>query len=210
MTPLPPLSPDDFQRETDASLEAMARLTAYAALLETWQKRINLVGGSTVEDLWRRHMLDSAQLLPHLPAGTKSLLDIGSGAGFPALVLAILGVPEVHLVESDGRKAAFLTEAARITETKIHIHRCRIEKLPPFPVKIITARACAPLPKLIEYVEPFLSADTICMFPKGRNAEQELTDSKKNWMMKVTRIRSLTDSFAQILRIEDISRRHGP
>jgi len=209
MTEAPPLTPGAFQSETGISPEAMARLGAYADLLVAWQKKINLVGGSTLPDLWRRHMLDSAQLLPHLPAAAGPLLDVGSGAGFPALVLAICGVPDVHLVESDGRKAAFLTEAARITGTVIHIHRCRIEKLTPFPAKIVTARACAPLAKLIEYVEPFLTPDTICMFPKGRNAEEELTDSQKNWMMKATRIRSLTDSAAQILRIEDISRRHG-
>ncbi len=210
MTQPPPLSPDAFQHETGASADAMERLTVYTDLLTTWQKRINLVGASTLPDLWRRHILDSAQLLRHLPAETGPLLDVGSGAGFPALVLAILGIPDVHLVESDGRKAAFLTEAARKTGMEIHIHRCRIENLAPFPARIVTARACAALSKLLEYVEPFLSPDTICMFPKGRNAEQELTESQKKWMMTVTRHRSVTDSTAQILRIEDVSRRHAP
>jgi 16S rRNA (guanine527-N7)-methyltransferase len=103
--------PEDFAAATGVSRETIERLSAYAALLVKWQARINLVSASTLEDLWRRHMLDSAQLLPLLPEGTTSVIDLGSGAGFPGLVLAILGIPEVHLIESDQRKCVFLTEA---------------------------------------------------------------------------------------------------
>src|SRR6266446_2343020 len=112
--PREPLDPTGFTALTGVSRETLARLEAYAALLAQWNERINLVGRDTRRDIWRRHFLDSAQLLPHVPAGTRSLADLGSGAGFPGLVLAILGVCGVELVESDARKCAFLREAARI------------------------------------------------------------------------------------------------
>ena len=210
MTALAPLSPAEFAGTAGVDAAALDRLAAYADLLRTWQRRINLVGKATLDDLWRRHMLDSAQLKAIVPPDTEALLDLGSGAGFPGLVLAILGVRGVHLVESDARKCAFLQEAARITGASVEIHRCRIEALAPFAVGVITARACAPLPKLLDLVEPFLSLSTICVFPKGRTAEEELTDLQKNWMIKTSRIKSLTDPFAQILKLEDIRRRHGP
>ncbi len=203
-----PLTPEAFAETAGVDPETLERLKAYADLLRTWQKRINLVGPATVEDLWQRHMLDSAQLLPLIPPATESLLDLGSGAGFPGLVLAVLGVRGVNLVESDARKCAFLQEAARITGTDVILHRCRIEALTPFKVDVITSRACAPLPKLLDFVEPFLSPGTICVFPKGKTAQQELTDSQKNWIIKASRISSLTDSLAQILKLEDIRRRH--
>jgi len=205
---MPPLTPEACAAEVGIDAAALDRLRAYADLLTTWQRRINLVGARTLEDLWRRHMLDSAQLFPLLPAGTQSLLDLGSGAGFPGLVLAILGVPNVHLVESDARKCAFLQEAARLTGTSVAIHRRRIEAIEPFPVDVITARACAPLSKLLGFVEPFLSPSTICVFPKGRKADEELTDSQKNWMIETTRIPSLSDPGARILILEDIRRRY--
>ena len=203
-----PLTPEDFAETAGVGPETLDRLAAYADLLRTWQKRINLVGPATLGDLWRRHMLDSAQLLPLIPPETKSLLDLGSGAGFPGLVLAVLGMRGVNLVESDARKCAFLQEAARITGTEISLHRRRIEDLTPFKVDVITSRACAPLPKLLDLVQPFLSLGTICVFPKGKTAEQELTESQKNWIIKSSRISSLTDSRAQILKLEDIRRRH--
>ena len=103
-----PLTAEDFRRLTGVSRETLARLERHAALLTKWQKRINLVGRESLRDLWRRHMLDSAQLVPLLPERTRSVADIGSGAGFPGLVLAIMGVPEVHLIEADARKCAFL------------------------------------------------------------------------------------------------------
>lgn len=203
-----PLTPEAFAETAGVDAETRERLSVYADLLRTWQKRINLVGPATLDDLWRRHMLDSAQLLPLIPPETDSLLDLGSGAGFPGLVLAVLGVRGVNLVESDARKCAFLQEAARITGTDVTLHRRRIEDLTPFKVDAITSRACAPLPKLLDLVEPFLSLGTICVFPKGKTAQQELTDSQKNWIIRASRITSLTDPLAQILKLEDIRRRH--
>ena len=129
------------------SRETLARLEDYADLLRKWQNAINLVSTASLNDLWRRHIWDSAQLLPHIPADAHSLLDLGSGAGFPGLVLAILGVDGVVLVEADKRKCAFLREAARVTGTDVTIHDRRIEdmgeEIP--PVDVITARAVASL-----------------------------------------------------------------
>src|SRR5579863_7255133 len=122
-----PLDPRGFAALSGVSRETVARLEAYAGLLVRWSAHINLVGANTLDDLWRRHFLDSAQLLTHLPAATQSLIDLGSGAGFPGLVLAIAGVPHVELVESDARKCVFLREAARITAAPVVIHNSRIE-----------------------------------------------------------------------------------
>jgi 16S rRNA (guanine527-N7)-methyltransferase len=139
------MTPAEFAAETGVSRETLARLEAYAALLLAWNRRVNLVGRGTEEDLWRRHMLDSAQLHPLIPAGARTLVDLGSGAGFPGLVLAILGGPHVHLVESDQRKAVFLREAARVTGAAAMVHAIRIEAAPPLAADIVTARALAPL-----------------------------------------------------------------
>ncbi|MBC8158392.1 MAG: 16S rRNA (guanine(527)-N(7))-methyltransferase RsmG [Alphaproteobacteria bacterium] len=199
---------EDFRRATGGTEKTMQRLSAYAGVLIKWQQRINLVGNATLPDLWRRHMMDSAQLFDLLPKPTQTLVDLGSGAGFPGLVLAILGVREVHLVESDGRKCAFLQEAARASGASVNIHRTRIEKMPPILADVVTARACAPLSSLVSYAQPFLKKGSICLFPKGRNAQQELTESEKKWIMTVTRIESLTDSQAEILKLQDIGPRH--
>ena len=185
----------------------MARLALYAGLLERWQKAVNLVAPSTIPDLWGRHMLDSAQLWPLLPPATKRLIDLGSGAGFPGLVLAILGVPEVHLIESDQKKAAFLREVARETAAPATVHCRRIETVEPFPVEIVTARALAPLPRLLELAAPFLEAGAIGLFLKGESAAEELTEARRQWTMTVTAEPSRTNPQGAILRVESL--RHG-
>ena len=133
--------------------------TLYLELLGRWQRAINLVGPATLADPWRRHVLDFGQLLAHLPAPAGPLVDLGSGAGFPGLVLALLGVPEVALIESDRRKAAFLREVARATGAEVAVHAERIEVCTPWPAAVVTARALAPLPRLLPLAEPFLAAD---------------------------------------------------
>src|SRR5437660_9171448 len=135
------LSPAEFAAATGVSRETLPRLDAYAELLRRWSPRINLVAASTLDDLWRRHFLDSAQLLPLIPAAARNLVDLGSGAGFPGLVLAILGVPGVELVEADARKCAFLREAARTAGATVRIHQARIDSLPARAFDVITARA---------------------------------------------------------------------
>lgn len=201
-----PLTPEDFQRETGVSRETLDRLQAYADLLVKWQKSINLVGRSTLDDLWRRHLLDSAQLFPLLPDGVRTLVDFGSGAGFPALVLAILGVPDVHMVESDVRKGAFLREVARVTGTSVTVHSKRIEAMEPFPADVVSARALAPIAQLLDFAAPFLGPKTQCLFLKGQNVEAELTEAYKMWNMSVDRHPSRTEPAATILRLSEVRR----
>lgn len=192
-----------FQAAADVSRETMARFDAYAALLARWQARINLVGPSTLADVWTRHFLDSAQLLPLLPPDARTLVDLGSGAGFPGLVLAILGVPDVHLIESDGRKAAFLAEAARATGTQVRIHGRRIADVPAFSADVVTARALAPLAELVPMARRFLASGGVMLFAKGQSAEQELTASGPQSTLAVERFPSRTDPAATIFRLRE-------
>jgi 16S rRNA (guanine527-N7)-methyltransferase len=188
------------------SRETRERLNTYADLLRKWQRSINLVGPRTIDDLWNRHFTDSAQLLPLIPTTARMLVDFGSGAGFPGLVLAILGVAEVHLIESDQRKATFLREVARATGTPVTVHAKRIEQVAPFPADIVSARALAPLSDLLGFAAPFLHPDSLCLFPKGQMAEDELTAASKTWNINVDRIQSVTDPSATILRVSQVSR----
>jgi 16S rRNA (guanine527-N7)-methyltransferase len=205
------MSAGEFAAATGVSRETLARLERYAATLKHWQKAINLVSANSLADLWRRHMLDSAQLMPLLPAGARTLLDIGSGAGFPGLALGLMGVPEVHLVESDARKCAFLAEALRQAAPELRgqlrLHSCRVEALAFFPVDVVTARACAPLPRLLEFSEPFLGSGTICLFLKGEQVDAELTAATKRWNMEIERISSRSDPKGALLRIAHVRRR---
>jgi 16S rRNA (guanine527-N7)-methyltransferase len=192
----------------------MGRLEDYAELLYRWNRRINLVSAASLTDLWRRHMLDSAQLLPLLPpkprVRARVLLDLGSGAGFPGLVLAILGAGEVHLVESDRRKATFLQEAARATETAVTIHKQRIESLS-IAADVVTARALAPLDRLLGLARPFLDPEGAgrAFFLKGERVEAELTEAAKNWTMTLARHASRSDARSVILEIQDFQKKDG-
>ncbi len=210
-----PLSAAAFRAATNVSRETLDRLERYAALLEKWNRTINLVARGSLADLWRRHMLDSAQLWPLLPppqGRPRRILDLGSGAGFPGLVLAIMGASggdvEVHLVEVDQKKAAFLREAARVAEAPVTLHVQRIESLAPFPVDAVTARACAPLPRLLDYAAPFLrhyqpgAPPPVGLFLKGRDVDRELTEAREKWKMHAERLPSHTDAVAKILRIQ--------
>lgn len=196
--------PEAFAAACDVSRETLARLELYAELLGRWNRAINLVGKRTLDDLWRRHFLDSAQLLPLLPpldGRPRVLADLGSGAGFPGLVLAILGAGEVHLVESDLKKATFLREVARATGAPASVHAARIESLDGLAADVVTARALAPLDRLIAYAAPLLREDGCCLFLKGREAERELTLIDKARKITVDRFPSRSDPEGVVLRI---------
>ena len=184
----------------------MDRLCAYAALLRQWSARINLVAASTLADPWRRHFLDSAQLVPLLPPGAGNLIDLGSGAGFPGLVLAIMGVPCVELIEADARKCAFLREAARVTATAVTIRHARIEAVPPHPVAVVTARACAPLDRLLALAAPFLGPGSRCLFLKGERAAEELTRAREGWTMDAVLHPSRSDPRGVVLSLQQVAR----
>lgn len=186
-------------------------LMRYAALLLEWNQKVNLISRRSPGDLWERHMLDSAQLLEALPPAPadrpRRLADLGSGGGFPGLVLAILGAGEVHLVESDGRKAAFLRAVSRETEIPVTVHAARIEALPPLQADCVTARALAPLPKLLGYVARHLVPGGRALLLKGRTREGELTLARKQWSMSLRERPSLSDPESALLMIENIAAR---
>ena len=207
------LTAEGFQRLTAVSRETLERLRVYLRLLEKWQGTINLVSTRSLEDAWRRHMLDSAQLARYIPSrggggagGAPVIVDIGSGAGFPGLVLAIMGAGVVHLVESNRRKCAFLATVARETNTEITIQPSRVESLTPFAADIVTARSLAPLDKLLAYSAPFVGREGECLFLKGKKADEELTEAAKKWSMRVERFASDSDSSGVVLRLRQISR----
>ena len=190
----------------DVSRETLARLTDYLDILRHWQRAINLVGRTTLDDPWRRHILDCAQLMPHLPPEPARIVDLGSGAGLPGLILAILGRSEVELVDSDRRKAQFLREAARRVGVRVRVHTERIERLGDLSADVITARALAPLPDLLDLAAPLIGPHTVCLLHKGRQGHDELTNARKSWMMSAQTIQSLSDPSAIVLKLWGIGR----
>lgn len=183
------------------------RLDAFRDLLLTWNARINLIAPADAAQVEQRHIADSLQLLPLLPeAGPMG--DLGSGGGLPALVLAAADPGrEWHLVESDRRKCAFLIEAARVMDlTATRIHATRIEDAALPPLSGLTARALAPLAKLLPHAARLLAPGGVAIFPKGRNAEAELTEAISDWTMAIERHPSRTDPTATILRLSEIRR----
>ncbi len=208
--PPDPLSAEACAEALDVSRETLARLEAYVDLLRRWQRRRNLIGRGTEPDIWRRHILDCGQLAAHLPAGTGRIVDLGSGAGLPGIVLAVLTGAETVLVESDAAKAAFLAEAVRLTGAPCEIRRARIEALEPWPVDAIAARALAPLPRLLGLAAPFaaLTPDRppVCVFPKGARWREELTDAALTWHISARDAPSATEPAARILIVERFAR----
>ncbi len=193
----------NVSRETQGKLELLERE------LRRWQAIKNLVGPATLDQIWDRHIVDSLQLLDLAP-DAKTWVDLGSGAGFPGLVLAIAGQErglKVHLVESNSRKCSFLRHVARLTDSAVTVHPARLETvIPQFVGKadVVSARALASLTQLLEWTEPMLKAGTTGLFPKGRDAESELTEARKRWTFEADILPSCTDSDARILRITSI------
>ncbi len=200
------MTPEEFGTATGVSRETLDRFRLYASLLTRWQRAVNLIGKSTATDIWERHFLDSAQLLDHL-SESPGLVDLGSGAGFPGAVLAVLGARDVHLVESDSRKCAFRRELDRQLGLGMTIHEARIDHLTPWKASSLTARALAPLSKLLDMAEEFLGPDTVILFPKGETADQELTEAFKGWNMTTSRLPSRTSPTSVILRLTRLERK---
>jgi 16S rRNA (guanine527-N7)-methyltransferase len=192
----------DVSRETRDQLEALVHT------LGRWQKAINLVGKGTLEDIWVRHILDSAQLVPLIPKGAKTLVDLGSGGGFPGLVLAALRPDlEVTLIEADIRKGAFLAEAGRRMSLKKQpkVVISRIETAPPTKADVVTARALAPLSQLLVWAAPHKADTAICLFHKGKGWQAEVTEAKKDWDLEAQPFSSVTDRESVLLRISQFS-----
>lgn len=207
----PEFGPAEFQEATGADDAAMARLHAYAALLAEINAHTNLVSAASLADQWRRHFFDSAQLVPLIPRTAKTHVDFGSGAGFPGLVIAALLGPaaglETTLVESTQKKAAFLrtvTEAMGLI-AHVRIIPGRAEDIAPFKADLITARAVADLPTLLTYARRFSSNRTLCLFPKGRTASDELTAARQSWKLIADQVPSRSDPSGTILAIKSFA-----
>lgn len=190
---------DGVSRETRIALQE------YHSLLEKWNQRINLVAPG--QDIFHRHILDSAQILSLLPSDFSqlTLADFGSGGGLPGIVLSILGVGHVHLIESDARKSAFLREAVLRLSLRATIHNQRIETINLPQCDVFTARALAPLPELLAYVKPHLQQGAFCLFPKGKNWSIEVEQARERWSFSLEIIPSRTAPDSAILRIHDIA-----
>lgn len=193
------------------SRETSRKLEIYAALLEKWNPRINLVAKSTLADLWERHFRDSLQVFHLLNRPVLHWADLGSGGGFPGLVVAIAaaetGTPaQITLVESDQRKATFLRTVLRETGVKARVIAERIEQIQPLGADILSARALADLSTLLGFAERHLSPGGTCLFPKGKNWKSELQLAREAWHFSYEAIPSQTESQAVVLKIEGLTR----
>lgn len=200
-----------FLAARHVSRETLDLLRAYEALLRKWNPAINLVARSTLEGIWSRHFLDSAQIYDLAPPNTRSWADLGSGGGFPGLIVAILAASEgralaVTLVESDQRKAAFLMTAARELGLSLAVRAERIESLPPLQADVLSARALAPLEQLIGHAERHLSPQGVALFPKGASHAAEMKQALEKWRFSYETVRSVTDANAVIFQIKGVSR----
>lgn len=201
-TTLPPL---------DVSRETIARLEAFAGLLRKWTKAINLVSSSSLDDLWTRHIIDSAQLIAHATSRPPVWLDMGSGGGLPGIVVACVMAEispdtRVTMIESDRRKATFLRTALRELKIPGVVAATRIEDAPPQGAAVISARALAPLPVLLGYVHRHLAQDGLALLQKGQGAEAEIIDARQDWRFRSLSHTSITEPRATILAVEGLHR----
>ncbi len=199
----------EFPGWLNVSLETLDKFRALCDLVKHWNPAINLIAKSTVVDIWNRHLLDSAQLFDHCPADARTWLDIGSGAGFPGLVVAIMATETrqelcVTLVESDRRKSVFLSEAIRQLSLSANMICSRIDSVAPQGSDVVSARALSPLTVLCAHAHRHLAASGVAIFPKGAHAATEIAVAQQSWRFEVASHRSRTDDEAAILVLKDI------
>jgi 16S rRNA (guanine527-N7)-methyltransferase len=191
------------------SRESLERIDAFLGLLFEWQRKTNLVSPASLPAVWTRHVIDSLQLLLHLNGPPGAIADLGSGGGFPGVILSIASGRSVDLYESNQKKAAFLSEVLRVSRATGSVRVGRLEDAVT-PTKgqyaYVTARALAPLPELLNYAAPFIASGATGLFLKGKGADLELTESAKSWRIKIDKHQSLTDSEAVLLAVKEISR----
>ncbi len=201
----------DFAALDDVSRETFADFEQYSTLLSKWNRTINLVSPKAAEDFWGRHALDSWQLAAHIPKTAQKLLDLGSGAGFPGIAIAIACKQReqghVTLVESAGKKAMFLRTVIRELDLPADVWADRAEKRPAEPCDVITARAFAPLPRLLAYAHPFWGEGTTALLLKGQGVSDELTEAAKTWIYRDAQWVSRSDPTGVILQIRDLAPR---
>ena len=192
------------------TMEAREKLRLYSSLLKKWQKKFNLVGNSTLANICERHFQDSAQLYPLLPIEEKGapVYDIGAGAGFPGMVLAIMGRKDIILCESNEKKCAFLEEVKRHTQTNVIIDNIRAERLAPKSAVAIVARAVTSLNGLLEIAEPLIRGQGKCIFPKGKNWKKELMLAEKKFHINYNLVKSITSEDSYIFVVKSIERKN--
>jgi 16S rRNA (guanine527-N7)-methyltransferase len=183
-----------------------ARLRRFADLLLRWNATLNLIAARDVSVVWQRHIADSLQLVPLMPSVERAI-DLGTGGGFPGLVLAIATGVHFDLVESDRRKASFLRTAVQETTAPATVHCCRIEDAAMAPASLLTARALAPLPRLLPLAARLLTEDGVCLLLKGAKVAEELAASQADWAMEVDRVASETSPDGVVLRVRGLRRR---
>lgn len=200
---------NQFITHFKVSPEVLARLDRYAELLTEWSQKFNLVAASTLPFIWSRHFLDCAQLYHAIPVKAEIIADMGSGAGFPGLVLSIMGVKNVHLIEATGKKANFLREVIQELKLDAVVHQERVENLKTLKADVITARALSPLPDLLKLAHRLSKEGSLCLFLKGQNADVELTESAKHWTFECDKLASISDDSGCVLILRDLKYKHA-
>jgi 16S rRNA (guanine(527)-N(7))-methyltransferase RsmG len=194
------------QGRYDLSRETSDRIAAFSEVLLRWNARINLISRGDESRVFERHISDALQLRQLIPARLQRAIDLGSGAGFPGLVLAITTGVHFDLIEADRRKATFLREAIRITNASATVYCVRVEHMSALPANLITARAFASLSRTLDLAHRFLAPGGVLLLPKGKSAEQELTEASARWNMTIEKFPSKTDPGATILRLSEVTR----
>ncbi len=208
MVDLDGFGPDQVLEVVSVSRETIAKIERVIALLDDWRGRMNLIGPSEMDHIWRRHVLDSLQLLPLIPQGGVTV-DLGSGSGFPGLVLAAglsRSDAEIVMIETVGKKCAFLREVIRTADLNGRVRQGRVENVNDLAVSCITARAFAPLPKILGYAEKWFAQGAFALLPKGRRWQEELTQAQECWKFAYEVIPSLSGGEGAILKISEVSR----
>ena len=192
--------------EVDVSRETWERIEQFERLLKVWTQRINLIAARDLDHIRERHTVNSLTAAALIPHTVKRAIDLGSGGGFPGLVLAIATNIHFDLIESDHRKSAFLAEAARVTNAPVTIHSERIESCPCDPAMLVTCRALAPLSNLLTLAKPLMQPGAICLFLKGKQAEQEIAEASRAWTMSVDQFTMPDERGGVVLRISEVAR----
>jgi 16S rRNA (guanine527-N7)-methyltransferase len=187
--------------------DTTSRLRRFVDLLLRWNATLNLIAATDAAVIWDRHVTDSLQLVPLMPPGIRRAVDLGTGGGFPGLVLAIATGVAFDLIEADRRKASFLRTAIVETTASAAVHNCRIEDAPLPPAPLVTARALAPLPRLLPLAVRLLAPNGVCLFLKGAKVDEELSEASRDWTMMVDRVGSQTSPEGVVLRLSGLRKK---
>ncbi len=204
----------NFLNFINVSCETIHRLSHYEKMLISWNEKFNLIARSTAPEIWGRHFLDSAQLMKHIPQNARTLADMGAGAGFPGLVLAMLAEEQkrdlkIYAIESTRKKADFLNAVVKELKLNVVVQNSRVEDTRNLKTDVITARALTALPKLLEYANHLKKNDTVHIFLKGKRASEELTEARKYWKFDLDIHPSLTDESGRVLILKNLAYKNG-